>query len=328
MFEFPSSRNDWRLDIVSILAVLGESHIKIHAQAITASRLCLLPRLLPNPQALLQQARPKRLPLPPYAVQTTEIGWTRGQEKVPVVYRTLAPLNVVAIASSLLSIAVLIWSALLHDGVAFIGVLLISLASSALGYASYWRRNLPNRVARRMTPIEEIVLQTRWEAFVIVLCKDDIARSLYWQPEDCRYASSSRAARLLGGVVGGLMVLAGVVLFANCSSWAMQAAIGTSYATLNVVYWLVTVMPEAWSWDLRCYDVRSRQDTVQHPNFIAAVSSAIRLTWSTRWVHDHQVLPKSAVWSRWLEMAEEQLDKDYWDAEKSFDDCIEGQSAE
>lgn len=247
---------------------------------------------------------------------------------MPVVYRTLAPLNVVAIASSLLSIAVLIWSALLHDGVAFIGVLLISLASSALGYASYWRRNLPNRVARRMTPIEEIVLQTRWEAFVIVLCKDDIARSLYWQPEDCRYASSSRAARLLGGVVGGLMVLAGVVLFANCSSWAMQAAIGTSYATLNVVYWLVTVMPEAWSWDLRCYDVRSRQDTVQHPNFIAAVSSAIRLTWSTRWVHDHQVLPKSAVWSRWLEMAEEQLDKDYWDAEKSFDDCIEGQSAE
>ncbi|KAL9018204.1 MAG: hypothetical protein Q9185_004477 [Variospora sp. 1 TL-2023] len=40
MFDFPSSRNEWRLDIVSILAVLGESNIKIHAQAISASRLC------------------------------------------------------------------------------------------------------------------------------------------------------------------------------------------------------------------------------------------------------------------------------------------------
>lgn len=78
MFEFPSSRNDWRLDIVSILAVLGESHIKIHAQAITASRLCLLPRLLPNPQALLQQARPKRLP---YVEDVTVYGVRRGSKR-------------------------------------------------------------------------------------------------------------------------------------------------------------------------------------------------------------------------------------------------------
>ncbi|KAI4129174.1 MAG: hypothetical protein LQ341_006595 [Variospora aurantia] len=286
MFDFPSSRNEWRLDIVSILAVQGESNIKIHAQAITASRFCLLPRLLPAPQALLRESRPKRLPyveevtvygvgtgeerdglnfipnlihriesLPPYAVQVVNIEWTLGKEKVPVVYRTLAPLNLLAVASSLLSVGLLVWAALLHDGVAFIGILLISFASSALGYASYWQRILPVRRAdRRMR--QEIVLLPRWGAFIIVRCPEGIARDLYWNPEECQYSSSSRAARLFGGVLGGLMVLAAVVLFANCSSWAMQAAIGTSYAVLNVAYWLTTVIPEAWSWDLRCYDVR------------------------------------------------------------------------
>ena len=35
MLEFPTPRNDWRLDIVSILAVLGESNVKLNAHLIT-----------------------------------------------------------------------------------------------------------------------------------------------------------------------------------------------------------------------------------------------------------------------------------------------------
>ncbi|KAI0417808.1 hypothetical protein F5X98DRAFT_339635 [Xylaria grammica] len=52
----------WRLDVVTLLAVIGESSIAEHAQIMTASILCLLPRLIPAPQALLKPTRPQRLP--------------------------------------------------------------------------------------------------------------------------------------------------------------------------------------------------------------------------------------------------------------------------
>lgn len=52
----------WRLDVVTLLAVIGESSIADHAQAITASMLCLLPRIIPAPQALLKGTRPSRMP--------------------------------------------------------------------------------------------------------------------------------------------------------------------------------------------------------------------------------------------------------------------------
>ncbi|KAK4123658.1 hypothetical protein N657DRAFT_645241 [Parathielavia appendiculata] len=62
---FPIGRDDsggWRLDIVALLAVTGESFIGEHAQALTSSKLCLLPRIMPAPHALLQPRRPASLP--------------------------------------------------------------------------------------------------------------------------------------------------------------------------------------------------------------------------------------------------------------------------
>lgn len=62
---FPFGQNNqpgWRLDIVSLLAVIGESSMGEHAQTVTSSWLCLLPRLIPAPQALLKSDRPKRMP--------------------------------------------------------------------------------------------------------------------------------------------------------------------------------------------------------------------------------------------------------------------------
>ncbi|KAK4453943.1 hypothetical protein QBC34DRAFT_174003 [Podospora aff. communis PSN243] len=54
--------NGWRFDVITLLAVIGESSVAIHAQTLTASKLCLLPRIIPAPQALLRPIRPQRLP--------------------------------------------------------------------------------------------------------------------------------------------------------------------------------------------------------------------------------------------------------------------------
>jgi hypothetical protein len=57
-----NNENGWRLDIVSLLAVIGESSMAEHSQAMTASWLCCLPRIIPAPQVLLKPTRPSRLP--------------------------------------------------------------------------------------------------------------------------------------------------------------------------------------------------------------------------------------------------------------------------
>lgn len=50
------------MDIVSLLAVIGESSMAEHAQAMTASWICCLPRIIPAPQVLLKPTRPTRMP--------------------------------------------------------------------------------------------------------------------------------------------------------------------------------------------------------------------------------------------------------------------------
>ncbi|KAF8866843.1 hypothetical protein BDZ45DRAFT_639245 [Acephala macrosclerotiorum] len=63
---FPVGRNNengWRLDIVSLLAVIGESSIESHSQALTSSWTCILPRIIPAPQVLLKPSRPTRMPV-------------------------------------------------------------------------------------------------------------------------------------------------------------------------------------------------------------------------------------------------------------------------
>lgn len=59
---FPNAKESWSLDVVTLLAVIGESQMAEHSQAITASLLGMLPRILPAPQALLKPSRPGRMP--------------------------------------------------------------------------------------------------------------------------------------------------------------------------------------------------------------------------------------------------------------------------
>ncbi|KAL6852433.1 hypothetical protein ACO1O0_006978 [Amphichorda felina] len=59
---FPSLKEDWSLDVVNLLVVIGEQSMIEHAQPITASLLCVLPRIIPAPQVFLKATRPTRLP--------------------------------------------------------------------------------------------------------------------------------------------------------------------------------------------------------------------------------------------------------------------------
>ena len=64
----------WRLDVVTLLAVIGEENIQKHVQLITTSPLCLLPRLIPAPQAFLRPSRPDSPPEIPAKVASIRSG--------------------------------------------------------------------------------------------------------------------------------------------------------------------------------------------------------------------------------------------------------------
>lgn len=53
---------NFQLDIVGFLAVLGESAVLANAQVAALSKLFYLPRILPAPQALIRTSRPTSLP--------------------------------------------------------------------------------------------------------------------------------------------------------------------------------------------------------------------------------------------------------------------------
>ncbi|KAK3401963.1 hypothetical protein B0T20DRAFT_450874 [Sordaria brevicollis] len=62
---FPYGKNmeeGWSFDVITLLAIIGEGSVAEFAQTITASSLCMLPRLIPAPQAMLRPQRPQRLP--------------------------------------------------------------------------------------------------------------------------------------------------------------------------------------------------------------------------------------------------------------------------
>lgn len=71
---WPDTLNNFQLDIVGFLAILGESSILANAQVSALSRLFYLPRLLPAPQALLRVSRPATLPPEKASVTSVKTG--------------------------------------------------------------------------------------------------------------------------------------------------------------------------------------------------------------------------------------------------------------
>lgn len=363
----------WRLDVVTLLAVIGESSIAEHAQAMTASAACLLPRLIPAPQALIKGSRPGRMPetkarvtgvysgvtldtvgffanimhplddVKPFAFTMLDIthvddddddvvvaarpahvaGWRRllpgawgrrrrrpheakddaesqartsavalknlggdggddedGAPPQPGIRRrvtvkdrmtdlianpTLArsgkrpaipaalysPVHILSLLSMLLSLAIIGMAVYWQDGTAIVAVTLISLASSIVGAASWWRPILMNRSHRSQVPAGDVVIRTREGAFFYVRCTEEVARELYLGTEECEYRVGDRTYRGLMGA-GTLLLMISVILLGNCS-WNSQLFVGAAYVVLNALYWAMGLLPRRLFWDMSRY---------------------------------------------------------------------------
>lgn len=406
-----SEERGWRLDIVSLLAVIGESSIEGHSQTLTSSWTCILPRIIPAPQALLKATRPARLPqlnaivvgvhngtkvdslnyfpniihsiedLPAYSFKVYRIrhrkrpplsakGASNGVPpaeaksfgnhslgssfKERVVGRSndhgtkphvpaakYSPLNLLSVLSCLMTIGILVWAIIEHDGTAILAVGAISIVSSIVGLASWWQPALMNRSAAVPVPDGDVVIRTREGSFIVVKCNEDVARELYTGTEECDYYIKSRPVyRLLVGI-GTFLLMMSVVLLGNCK-WTMQAAIGSSYILLNGAYWLASLLEKDLFWDLDTYEwedvtppdskraefPKPTDDTVGgqygDPSFTRTLWYAIRETGKTGWVTRSGAAPATTQWDSWLQEAQDAVvnNRRAWPAVSRKDDLI------
>lgn len=369
------SQHPWRLDLVGLLAIIGEAAMRLHVQPLTATPLCLLPRLLPAPQASLDIHRPRCMPA---QLSTTVIGlhsgnfqhtlnyfghlltpvadlgrhvvvrvtierttmpaptrtgsfassllarasWRASQYPAsapagPSPVRTISarrwgPLPLLSVLSALISAFLVIWTILLRDGPGLAAIALLSITSSMVGLASWWRVDLPVRRSQRVVPPGDVVIQGRQGSFVIVQCDESIAREIYFGKEECRYYLEEGTFKILVGLATFLFMTA-VVFMANCT-WHIQAAFAVAYILLNGLYWVIALMPARWHWDLSGYSVQTRE--VHHTTgFTGAIWRAMRVTHSAEWVRRAMVAPRTPAWAAWLEDAENNLHRDDWPAE-------------
>lgn len=344
---FFTSKKDWRLDVVSLLAVIGESSMSKHAQPLTASWLCLLPRLIPAPQALIRPARPGGLPsqaahvvgvhsgnylqelnyfanlihpiseLKRHSIREVYIehrplrdeAANKHNKVKEIVTKTFSFLNFLTVGSTVLSLALLVWSIIHQDGPACLAILIISVTSSLVGWASYWHPLLTERIYRSDVPPGDIVIRTRNGAFVIVHCTEEVARELYVGAEDCEYVLGTRPAQVLVGT-GTILLMIGVVLVGNCT-FEMQLALGASYIALNGLYWIAALLKPRQNWDLKTRYQWDEEPTIDctsytltlYETIIAAsrISRNVVGDIKTSWVRTSRAAPDTVVWNKWLD---------------------------
>ena len=310
-----------------------------NAQVSFLSDLALLPRLLPALQALIRTSRPESLqpdtgkvigarsggirdyvnhiahlvhsqePISKYSVHCRRITKSQSSE-ARVRAARFGPLAWLQLLGAAMSLALLILSITRSDGFALVATLLLSFLSSIIGFGSRWRLVLAIRTQTRRVPEDNIVIQYSHGAFLVIKCDEQIARELYWHPEECNYTFGNTTYRVVS-LVGTMMLMFGVICLGN-STLTLQIAFAAAYMILNAAYWTVAALPKQWHWDLSCYYVEEEkyEGGESHQTFTQALWKAIAITGSVDWVKIGQVAPVSEGWKSWVNAAGDVVEKE------------------
>lgn len=195
--------------------------------------------------------------------------------------------------------------------------------------ASNWKLKLAHRNRSKVTasaPRGDVVLRSSKGCFTVIHCDEEVARMIYFGPEEIEYLlGSPTTSRVLSGIFGGLTLTIGIVMFGNMS-WTMQVAVGVAYAILNAAYWACATLPPKFSWDLSAVEMERheievedeergkekmvKQDYEVMPTYTTALYRAIMYSKSTGWVLPSDGMPNTPAWNEWLRRVGEQLIQD------------------
>lgn len=239
--------------------------------------------------------------LPAYSVRCQQI--TRDLEKPDVTARILGPLTFLSVLGCAMSVALLVLSIVEADGMALLATILLSLVATLIGIGSRWSLRLKKRTADRVVPSSDVVINYPHGAFLIIKCNEDVARELYFAPEECEYRVGTTAYRVLS-LIATLMLMFGVIFLGN-AGLTLQICFAAAYVILNAAYWTVAALPEQWNWDLSCFRIEAIQYSTGETNgtFTEALWQAIAITKTEEWVKIGNISPVSDAWRRWLDEA-------------------------
>lgn len=261
--------------------------------------------------------------LPAYTVRCERI--TKPDPNSKVSAKTFGPLAWLQFLGMAMSLALLVLSIARSDGFALLATILLSILSTMIGFGSRWSLTLMQRKSIRRVPRDKIVIKYPNGAFLIVKCDENIARELYWHPEECNYTFGDTTYRIIS-LVGTITLMSGVICLGN-STLPLQTAFAAAYMILNAAYWVVAAFPSRWHWDLSCYEVVEEryEGGENHQNFTNALWKAIAITQSVDWVKSGQIAPVSEAWKAWVEAAGDVVwrEKEKQEAEGQSDSSID-----
>jgi len=275
-----SKFEDLQLDIVGIIAVLGEASVTRNAQVTSLSWWSSIPRLLPAPQALLEHERKYRLPTAPgivagahsgnikkeinfftqllhqrplddYEVELVEVTRNKQVKRASFGPNVYGPLFWASLLGCSMSIALVVLSVIYHDGFALLATIMLSAVSSAVGFGTRWdlvftEPKIKEERENKMPRSDVIVYYPNGAIRVIRPAYEEIGR-LYFQTEHARYKIDDTPYRTLA-LFSTIMLMAGVVSLANASN-ILQVSYAAAYVLLNAVYWAVSaVNPCSYHW--------------------------------------------------------------------------------
>lgn len=171
-------------------------------------------------------------------------------------------------------------------------------------------------------PLGDVVIRYPKGNFLIVRCHENVARELYFAPEEISYLIEDAWIYRLLSLVGTMMLMGGVICLANARIESQIAWAG-SYMLLGSAYWIVAALPQKVHWDTSCYKVTSEalSDFVMHEkghffskmkqtypyspsdSFTKALWKAIVASKDASWVRRKDHCPNTDVWDKWLHMA-------------------------
>ena len=233
---------------------------------------------------------------------------TRSPELGPPLVKAKAsgPLSWVTLLGFFLAVILFASSIIFGDGFSLLTTILLSLLSTLVGISNKWNLKLPRR-PRTDAPPGDVVIRYPNGSWLIVRCDEDVARELYFAPEEIEYTIKSPTVYRLLSLVGTLMLMLGVITLAN-AKLQLQFAWAGAYIIINIAHWVVAALPQKMHWDLSCYEVREQgvEGGPSNPNFTEALWKAILLTKDINWVENGEAAPKTPVWKDWLQEAKTQ----------------------
>lgn len=299
---FLNSFSDLRLDIVGLVAILGEASTVKTARISASSWWHICPRLMPAPQALLIHERERQLPTAKGIVVGCYSGnlvrelnffcqllHPREMKKHEVEFLTVkkkegkkeskpyemshtggvSSLSLSGFASS----ATLVGLAIKYDdGWALLGIILLSLTSTLIGFASRWNLiwERPDYDFNRNIPDSDVVIHYPSQgAFRVIRC-DELTHRLYFVPETVEPLLHDKLYRIMA-LSGTITLIFGLVCVGNAQQ-ILQLSFAATFVFLNVVSWAISALPVEHQWSHN-YDIITHK--VIHPIKLPTILPAI-----------------------------------------------------